>query len=188
MANQFVKVVRKMTLFWAKQGSYFVLSAVTVLTATVASFLEIIVVAATSFPAEGDLWVSFVLAMAIHTVALLALSIREGYEKRTFSLRFHLLTGVVFVVWHGMLSWLCQCAWFSSGLLYANISDVFCYYLRIVTVQGESRPLLINVVSVLLGDLCVVLPLATWGNWLGARKYHKEVEQMKDDHEDATKR
>lgn len=169
--------------FWAKQGSYFVLTAVTTLTAMAASFLEILVVAATAFSPEVDLWVSFVMAMAIHTAAILALSIREGYEKRGFSLRFHLWTGAVFVIWHGILSWLCQCAWFSSGLLHANISDVLSYYLKIATVQGKGRPLFIDVASVLLGDLCVILPLAMLGNWLGARKYRNEVREMHDDHE-----
>ena len=181
------RVVEKMKPFWAKQGSYFVLSAVTILTTMAASFLEIIVVAATAFSAEVDLWVSFVLAMVIHTAAILVLSIREGYERRAFSLRFHLWTGAVFVIWHGVFSWLCQCAWFSSGLLYANISDVLSYYLKIVTVQGKSRPLLINLASVLLGDVCVILPLAIVGNWLGARKYQKEVREMQDDHEAKTK-
>lgn len=169
--------------FWAKQGSYFVLSAVTTLTTLAVSFVELIVLAATSFSAEVNVWISFALAMVAHVAAILVLSVREGYEKRAFSLRFHLLTGAVFVVWHGFLSWLCQCAWFSSGLLYANISDLLCYYLKIVTVPGGSRPLLINLISVLLGDLCVILPMAMLGNWLGARKYRNEVEDMRDDHE-----
>lgn len=181
------RVVEKMKPFWAKQGSYFALSSVTTLTAMAASFLEILVVAATAFSPEVDLWVSFVMAMAIHTAVILVLSIREGYERRAFSLRFHLWTGAVFVIWHGVLSWLCQCAWFSSGLLYANISDLLCYYLKIVTVQGKGRPLLIDLASVLLGDICVILPLTIVGNWLGARKYRREVEQMRDDHEAKTR-
>lgn len=178
--------MKKVKPFWAKQGSYFVLSTVTTLTAIVAAFIEIIVVAATAFSAEVNLWISSVLAMTIHTVVILLLSIREGYEKRAFSLQFHLWTGAVFVIWHGVLSWLCQCAWFSSGLLYSNISDVFCYYLRIVTVQGKGRPLLVNLISVLLGDLCVILPMAILGNWLGSRKYRREVEQMKNNHKTRT--
>ena len=168
--------------FWAKQGSYFVLSSVTVLTTTAAAFVEIIVLAATSFSTEVDVWISFALAMAAHVAAILVLSVREGYEKRAFSLRFHLLTGAVFVMWHAVLSLLCQCAWFSSGLLYANISDLLCYYLKIVTVQGKSRPLMINWIGVILGDVCVILPLATLGNWLGARKYRREVQEMKEVH------
>ena len=162
----------------AKQGQYYVSVLITVPASLMAAFLGMLLTAATTFSPLVEEWIGFSLYLLANTIAVLALSIREGYEKRTFSLRCNLVNGVVFIAWHGVVSWLSKCAWFVSGLLYSKISSLICLANDIYLMDGEAAPLVLNVMSVLIVDSLFIIPMMAMGNCFGAYKYHREVQEI----------
>lgn len=166
----------------AKQGEYFVSVMVTNVGGIIAAFVAIIIKAALPFSATVETLIETMLSLLISVFAILMLSVKSGYEKRTFSLRFNAVNGLLFLLWHFVLSWLCQAAWFSSGLLHVEVSYWLCYAAGIRLVQGKAYPLLLDLLGVMLCNVFIILPVTTLGNYLGARKYHKDVREMQEDH------
>jgi len=171
-----------MKAYLAKQGEYFVSVMLTNVGGIVAAFVAIVIKAALPFSATVETLIETVLSLLISVFAIAVLAAKSGYEKRTFSLRFNAVNGLLFLLWHLGLSWVCQAAWFSSGMLHFEVTYWLCYAAGIRLVQGKAYPLLLSLLGVAIADALIILPVTTLGNDWGARKYRRDVREMQEDH------
>lgn len=165
-----------------KQGEFFIAIMATIVTGLLAAWLALPIKAALPLSAIAERLIDTLLTLIISICAIMEIAFRVGREKRTFSLRFNAVNGIVFTVWHFVFAWVCQAAWFSAGFLHFEVADWLCWALEMQEPQGKTFPLGFYMLGVLVVDALIIVPLTTLGNYLGARKHRIEVQKMQEDH------
>ena len=172
--------------YWAKAGWY----AVIVLASFLVSLLVVDfgcgMLLRSVITAEPIVWriVDVVLDVFIAAGVTLYFAVREGYDKRIYSVKTVEWGGVLFALMQLPVSLLFGGAIYVTGHLPYSLASLIYYGNQSIFEEtlGSAPPPLILLCMVAAIPL-VYMPTMMIGTRLGVRQYQQEIDELKEDHE-----
>ena len=124
--------------------------------------------------AEPVVWrvVDTVLDLIITVCVAIYFASREGYTKRTSSVKKSVVGGLLFLLVHGPVAAVIPAA---AGPLATSVAQLLYFGNDSIFASSiDKPPAVLTLIGVVAADLCVLIPAMAVGDRLGAKAYKKE--------------
>ena len=163
-----------MNPYWARAGLCAVVVALSFLVSLVVVRFGCGVLLRAAIPAEPLVWrtVDMVLDGIITACAAVYVASREGYTKRTASVKRSVVGGALFLLLRCPVALLIPV---TAGPLATSVAQLLYFGNDSIFASSIDRPpVVLTLVGMVAADLCVLIPAVAVGDCLGAKAYRQE--------------